>query len=168
MKNKSYLLDIAESKLDWNIFISEQDPEKETAYTISKQDFVDLPGAVSFIFKNKSHVLYNSQQGDKKILFCKGSHRSLEVLNEEELLRESMGSSSNAKNTFNVLAGMPGKVVKLYAKVGGHYKKGSPLLVIEAMKMENEIQAPDDVCIKEVLVKKNDNVDTGEKLISFK
>lgn len=168
MKNKIYLLDIIESLTEWQIQLLEEDLEKETHYIISKKDFVELPEAVSFIFKNKSHVLHTSQHGGKKILFCKGSHRALSVLNEEELLRESIGSNSGLQKSSSILAGMPGKIVQLYAKVGETYKKGAPLLIIEAMKMENEIQAPDDVCIKEILVCKNDTVESGAKLISFK
>lgn len=168
MKNKVYLLDIIESLTQWHIKLLEEDLEKETSYTISKKDFVTLPGAVSFIFKNKSHVLHTSQHGEKNILFCKGSHRSLSVLNEEELLRESIGSNSGLHKSSSIVAGMPGKIVQLYAKVGETYKKGESLLIIEAMKMENEIQAPSDVCIKAILVQKNDNVESGAKLISFK
>ncbi|MBE8221148.1 MAG: acetyl-CoA carboxylase biotin carboxyl carrier protein subunit [Bdellovibrionales bacterium] len=168
MKNKTYMLDIIEHLEEWHIELEEEDLEKKASYIISKKDFVELPDAVSFIFKNKSHVLHSSKHGDKKILFCKGSHRSLNVLNEEEILREEIGAGSGLQKSSSILAGMPGKIVELYAEVGKTYKKGSPLLIIEAMKMENEIQAPDDVCIKEILVKKNDNVESGERLISFK
>lgn len=167
MKNKNYFLDITESATEWAIELAEEGAEKETTYVISKKDFVELQGAVSFIFKNKSYVLHNSKHGNKQILFCRGSHRSLSVLNEEELLREKMGSSSGLQNSSNIIAGMPGKIVKLYAKVGENYKKGTPLLVIEAMKMENEIQAPKDVCVKEILVDEHDNVESGAKLINF-
>ncbi|MBE8162433.1 MAG: acetyl-CoA carboxylase biotin carboxyl carrier protein subunit [Bdellovibrionaceae bacterium] len=168
MKNKTYWLNIVESSTEWEIQLLEDDLKKETLYNVSKKDFVELPGVVSFIFKNKSHVLHTTKQGDKDLLFCKGSYRTLSVLNEEELLRESISSNSALSKSSNIVSGMPGKIVKIYAKVGNTYKQGEPLLVIEAMKMENEIQAPSDVCVKNILVKENDNIESGAKLIVFK
>lgn len=167
IKNKVYYVDIEDAIESWNIQLLEEGLDKKMDYNISKKDFLEFPKAVSFLFKNKSHLLYSSTQGEEKILFCKGSHRNIKVLNEEEMLRESMGSSSNLQNESNIFSAMPGKIVKLYAEIGKSYKKGTTLIVIEAMKMENEIQAPDDVCIKEILVKKNDSVEAGSKLISF-
>lgn len=168
MKSKIYYVDIEDIVEHWNITLHEKEVDKKTEYLVSKKDFIEFPKTVSFLFKNKSHVLYSSKNSDKKILFCKGSHRTIKVLNEEEMLRESMGSSSNLQDTSNIFSGMPGKIVKLHAEVGKSYKKGEALLVIEAMKMENEIQAPDDVYIKEILVKENDIIESGAKLISFK
>lgn len=62
-------------------------------------------------------------------------------------------------------AQMPGRVVRVMAKVGDVVTKGQPLLVVEAMKMENEIKTPVDGNVAEVLVVEGQAVETGSKLV---
>ena len=64
-----------------------------------------------------------------------------------------------------VAAPLPGKVLSVNVKKGDTVKKGDLLLVIEAMKMENEIYSSQDGTIAEVLVGAGDYVSTGDKLI---
>ncbi|WP_425060308.1 Pyruvate carboxylase [Sporomusa carbonis] len=70
-------------------------------------------------------------------------------------------------NPNHVSASMNGKVVKVTVEKGEHVKKGVPLIVIEAMKMETTIQAPFDCVIKELYAKTNDQVETGDLLIEL-
>lgn len=67
-----------------------------------------------------------------------------------------------------VFAKMPGKIVKIHAKVGAEVSKGDPVMVMEAMKMENEIRAPKDGTIASVLVKEGQAVETGALLLELK
>lgn len=60
---------------------------------------------------------------------------------------------------------MPGRVVRLLAEVGAVVKKGQPLVVVEAMKMENELKSPADGTVLEVLVAEGQAVETGAKLV---
>jgi glutaconyl-CoA/methylmalonyl-CoA decarboxylase subunit gamma len=60
-----------------------------------------------------------------------------------------------------ILAPMPGSVVKIVAKVGQSVKKGDIILVLEAMKMENEIGSPVDGKVKAINVTKCQNVKPG-------
>lgn len=62
---------------------------------------------------------------------------------------------------------MPGAIVKLNVKEGDEINKGDVLLVLEAMKMENEIKATHNCKIKKINVKEKDNVDKGQILITF-
>lgn len=62
---------------------------------------------------------------------------------------------------------LPGKILKVVATVGSSWKKGDTLLVIEAMKMENEILAPRDCTVEEVLVEANQAVKTGDALLKI-
>ena len=55
-------------------------------------------------------------------------------------------------------APMPGKVVEIKIKKGSNIKKGDTLVILEAMKMEHKVLAPDNGKIKEVLIKENDQV----------
>lgn len=62
---------------------------------------------------------------------------------------------------------LPGKVLKVMATPGSSWKKGDTLLIIEAMKMENEILAPRDCTIEEVAVESNQTVKTGDLLLKL-
>ncbi len=59
---------------------------------------------------------------------------------------------------------MPGKILSVKAAVGDSVKKGDVILVLEAMKMENEIVAPQDGVIKTVAAAKGSSVNTGDLL----
>ncbi|MFZ5478126.1 MAG: biotin/lipoyl-containing protein [Myxococcota bacterium] len=60
---------------------------------------------------------------------------------------------------------MPGRVVRHLAKAGDAVRKGQPVIVVEAMKMENELKAPVDGTVAEVLVAEGQAVEAGTKLV---
>ncbi|MHB8070785.1 MAG: biotin/lipoyl-containing protein [Candidatus Cryosericum sp.] len=62
---------------------------------------------------------------------------------------------------------LPGKILKVMATPGSSWKKGDTLLIIEAMKMENEILAPRDCRVEEVAVQANQSVKTGDLLLKL-
>ncbi len=65
-------------------------------------------------------------------------------------------------------APMPGKVVAVLASIGQAVKKGEPLVIMEAMKMEHTIAAPRDGVVDEILYQVGDQVGDGVALLSFK
>jgi biotin carboxyl carrier protein len=64
-----------------------------------------------------------------------------------------------------VVAPMPGTVIEVTVNIGDNVTKGQPLLVLEAMKMENEIMAPADGVVQEVNVTQGVSVNAGDVLI---
>ena len=64
-----------------------------------------------------------------------------------------------------VNAPMPGNILKVNVQNGQAVKAGTVLVVLEAMKMENEIMAPKDGTVTQVLVSKGSTVDTGAPLV---
>lgn len=64
-----------------------------------------------------------------------------------------------------VNAPMPGNILKVEVGQGDAVKSGQLLVILEAMKMENEIVAPKDGVISQVVVKVGDKVDTGAALV---
>lgn len=71
-------------------------------------------------------------------------------------------------DAIDILAPIQGSVINVLVKANDHVKKGDVLLLIEAMKLENEVNAPKDCEIIEVLVNKGDNVNTNQILIKIK
>lgn len=66
-----------------------------------------------------------------------------------------------------VVAPMPGAVVKINCRPGEMVKKGDVVIVLEAMKMENEIHSPIDGLVKEVHVKEGMTVSPEEVMVAF-
>jgi biotin carboxyl carrier protein len=60
---------------------------------------------------------------------------------------------------------MPGKVIKVNVKKGDKVKRGTILLVVEAMKMENNITAVEEALVTDVVVKEGEMVDTDKQLV---
>ena len=60
---------------------------------------------------------------------------------------------------------MPGKILRVHIKKGDLVKKGQSLMVMEAMKMENEIKATQDGVVKEIKVNEGQAIETGADLI---
>ena len=64
-----------------------------------------------------------------------------------------------------MLAPMAGTILRILVKEGQRVKKGENLIVLEAMKMENEIVADEDGVIRSILVKANDSVESDQALL---
>ena len=75
--------------------------------------------------------------------------------------------SAPAADAEVVNAPMPGTIVSVAVSAGQSVKSGDVLLVLEAMKMENEIMAPRDGVVAGVHVTKGESVDSGKALVSL-
>jgi acetyl/propionyl-CoA carboxylase alpha subunit len=76
--------------------------------------------------------------------------------------RRYRGSAVEAEGRQQVLAPMPGKIVRVLVKAGDAVQTGQGLLVVEAMKMQNEIRAPKSGMIDRVAVVEGQTVNAGE------
>ncbi|RAJ04319.1 biotin carboxyl carrier protein [Chitinophaga skermanii] len=70
-----------------------------------------------------------------------------------------------AKKVNDIKAPMPGLVLKVLVSAGQQIKKGDPVLILEAMKMENVFKATSDATVKEIKVTERTAVEKGEVLI---
>ena len=74
---------------------------------------------------------------------------------------------AGAQGAVKVNAPMPGKILKVNVNAGAAVKKGDVLLVLEAMKMENEICGPEDGTVATVECAAGDSVESGKVLVSM-
>jgi pyruvate carboxylase subunit B len=120
------------------------------------------------------------KQGDVKPLYLEIDGRLEEVMIDikeyEEVVEEvavPFASAEISKPRMRIKATrdgdvtcpIPGKVVDILVRVGDHVKVGQAVLIVEAMKMDNEIHAPKDGIDREIYVEKNDTVMPDEALI---
>ena len=81
---------------------------------------------------------------------------------EEGVVAAAPAPAAVAAGDTPLTAPMPGKVSKIVAKAGDTVKKGDVVLMLEAMKMQNEIAAPVDGTVKSINVDVNENVKPGQ------
>ncbi len=66
-----------------------------------------------------------------------------------------------------IWAPVPGKIVDVFVKIGDTVEEGASVLILEAMKMENELHSPKRGVVTAVLVKKGDQAEKGQLLVAF-
>jgi len=78
--------------------------------------------------------------------------------------RGKRGGVLEAEGRQQIIAPMPGKVVRLLVKAGDAVEAGQGLLVVEAMKMQNEIRAPKTGKVERILISEGQAVNAGDVL----
>jgi 3-methylcrotonyl-CoA carboxylase alpha subunit len=101
------------------------------------------------------------RHGEHFHIFSRGQHHEL-------IYTDPLAHAGEAEaETGRLTAPMPGKIVALLVKSGQSVKKGEPLLIMEAMKMEHTIAAPKDGVVKELMYLIGDQVSDGAQLLIF-
>jgi biotin carboxyl carrier protein len=166
LKGAKFKVDVVESRNSWKISIQkESDPWMH--YDVSKKDYQKTESYYSFLFKSISYMIDVVGQDTEYTVFTRNSFQTVKIFNDEMLLHESLKRGGGMGGDKELKSGMPGKIIEIFAKVGETVKANKPLLIMEAMKMENEMRAANDVKIKEICVKQGDSVESGQILIKF-
>lgn len=126
--------------------------------------FVLPSGAISMLVDTEAYHAEFQEKGDEVDVMLRGQVARVDVVDERRL-RQRAATVFAAEGRQVVTAPMPGKVVKVFVKVGDEVKEGQGLVVVEAMKMENELKAPRAGKVTEVLAKEGVAVENGAKLV---
>jgi biotin carboxyl carrier protein len=122
---------------------------------------------VNYLFKAET-VNDTDIKNTEFILKHDSKYYSMVCKNELELLTEKFSKSrGNAKIKNELTSPMPGAIVKINVKEGDSVKKGDVIIVLEAMKMENELKATADCKIQKIMVEEKMSVDKNHLLIKF-
>jgi biotin carboxyl carrier protein len=132
----------------------------------------DLPGTPLQLLtvgkqQEKVYARRGAERGNLEISV--GGYRfALEALDERsKVIRELSGASSKARGSGNLTAPMPGLIVRVSVKEGDPVRAGQGLVVMEAMKMENELRASTDGVIKRVVATPGTAVEKGALLLEL-
>jgi biotin carboxyl carrier protein len=129
--------------------------------------------------KDKFHILYNNKSFAAEVLSFDRVNKSivikvnnaimnLKVTDKFDELMLQMGIDPAAGAKVNdIKAPMPGMVLNVMVENGQTIKKGDPIVVLEAMKMENILKSPADGTIRKLFVRKGDKVEKNQVMVNL-
>ena len=132
-------------------------------------DFESVSGqpVYSLILDGKSHESYVAQGDNDWQVLIRGRLYPVTVEDErEKRLRSAAGGGVAETGEFHLRAPMPGLVVTILVGEGQEIKKGQVLLILESMKMQNELKSPRDGTIGRIRVKPGETVEQKQTLLS--
>jgi len=85
-------------------------------------------------------------------------------LTDPKRMRSTAGANANLDGAAEIKTAMPGKVVRILVEQDAEIKQGDGVLIVEAMKMQNEMKSPKDGTVKEIRVEEGATVNAGDIL----
>jgi len=138
----------------FHIDIQQLTPESWLVFYNNKRFIVDL------IEKEKGQNTYH--------LLVNGHKYACSVKNPLQLIIDQLGMANlNATKSDKLIAPMPGLVLDVLVGNGTFVKRGEPLIILEAMKMENILKATRDGTISDIMVSKGESVEKNQTLLRF-
>ncbi|MEZ5172833.1 MAG: acetyl-CoA carboxylase biotin carboxyl carrier protein subunit [Bacteroidia bacterium] len=132
-------------------------------------DILEGAGEAHVIYGDRSfRLILEKKEGNDYTLRVNGKRVVVNTKDKMALLLESMGLSNTTEQKVNqVKAPMPGLVLRILVEPGTQVSKGDPLLVLEAMKMENMIKSPGDATVSAIKAQLGQAVEKNQILIEF-
>lgn len=122
------------------------------------------PRVLSLLIDGRSYrVVFDPRPGAEAVVV--GEHRMTYTMADPRSLRSQKRFSANESGALSITAPMPGQIVKLLVVVGDAVKAEQPLIVMEAMKMQNELRAPRSGRVTRIAVETGAIVQAGKLLL---
>jgi biotin carboxyl carrier protein len=134
-------------------------------YTIDS--IVISDNCLSLLVNGKAFTVYFAEANGKKYLSIGGEQFCIEEAKSEASTASGAGATTVDEAPL-AASPMPGKVVKILVKEGDEVEKGQGLVIVEAMKMENEIKSPVKGIVDKVNFKPGDLVDAAQPILEIK
>jgi biotin carboxyl carrier protein len=122
---------------------------------------------LSLLVQGKTFTIYFAEANGKGYFSIGGEQFCIQEPSAEQV-KAGESDSTDLKEAPTVCSPMPGKVVKIFVKEGDMVEKGQGLVIVEAMKMENEIRSPIKGRVEKVNFKPGDLVDASQPIIEIK
>ena len=121
---------------------------------------------LSLIVDGKACTVFFAEDQGKKYVSVQGEQFCIEKAKADSGAR-FLAESAALKGVPTIASPMPGKVVKILVKEGDRVEKGQGLVIVEAMKMENEIRSASAGVVKKINFKEGDLVDAAAPIIEL-
>jgi biotin carboxyl carrier protein len=118
----------------------------------------------SLIVDNRSFEVEMDVKEDEYRVLVDGRNYHIDLIDERRVRLGGLQSGIQLQGRQNVAVPMPGKIIAVLVSEGDTVEKGQGLVIVEAMKMENEVRCPINGEVKEVRVKPGDAVEAGAVL----
>ena len=122
-------------------------------------------GTVSMLVDGTSYSVEFDEVGDEVQVLVRGQLTRIDVADERRLRLRAGTAAFSVEGKQLIAAPMPGKVVKVLVKLGDEVKEGQGLVVVEAMKMENELKSPKAGKVVELPAKEGTAVEINARLV---
>jgi len=133
-------------------------------------DFRSVVGqsVYSLIVNGKSYeaLVQPTEEGLEVLLHGQLFQVSIED-ERQRRLRQSTGSTTVRRGEFHLKSPMPGLIVTVHVREGQEVKTGDRMIVLESMKMQNEISSPTDGTVRTLRIKPGDSVDQNQVLLTL-
>ncbi|MEO8589298.1 MAG: biotin/lipoyl-containing protein [Flavobacteriales bacterium] len=143
-------------------------------WTLPSEGAPDLvrtgPSMYSLVRNGRSHrvlVLKEDRENNTVRMRIGGHTYTVRLQDEQARMMHTLGLDKVERKVRELKAPMPGLVLNVLVKPGDAVKKNDPVLVLEAMKMENVIKAPGDAVVSAVPAEKGKAVEKGQLLVKF-
>lgn len=157
---------------NYKVTVKGQNTFDLTEKQIATLDSIQLQDDQAHILKdNQSYtteILENNFLNKSYTVKVNHSEYEVSIANDLDQLIKEMGFEVGAGKQVNAIkAPMPGLILSIHVEVGQEVQENDSLLILEAMKMENNFNSPRAGKIKSILVEKGQAVDKGQLLIEF-
>jgi biotin carboxyl carrier protein len=122
------------------------------------------PGIFSILLNGESHEVRVAPNPGGSLTIQDGPHEFKAEVADPRAWRGRKHGAVEAEGRQQIVAPMPGKVIRLLVKVGDKVEAGQGLLVVEAMKMQNEVKSPKTGTVEKLLAKESQAVNAGDIL----
>jgi biotin carboxyl carrier protein len=119
----------------------------------------------SLAFNKKHRIIYAAENDNKIFIHLDGRVIELEKVGNDLKKFSADGLEYGAKD--QIVTPMPGKVVKILVSEGDKIELGQPLVIVESMKMENEIKSPTNGTVVSIHFKDGDLVESNQPIIKL-
>jgi len=154
VEDREFRVDLERRGKDFIAFLNDE----EIGVEVARQD-----GNQMTLIVNNRPFLIVMESEDRIIV--NGETYSIEVIDAQIKKLIKAGPEKLHKKELAINAVMPGLVIEVIVKEGDSVKANDGLLVVEAMKMQNEVKTPQDGIVKRILVEKGKAVNSGDTLI---
>lgn len=133
-------------------------------------DFTGVSGQAfySLLLNNESYEAFVEEGSEAWQVLLRGALYDVRVADErEERLRKAAGGVAEAGGELQIKAPMPGLVVAVAVEEGQEVAKGDILVILESMKMQNELKSPRDGKVSRVRIKAGNSVEQNEVMVTL-
>jgi biotin carboxyl carrier protein len=153
---QTHRLELSRGDRTWKCTIDGEPMEVDAALTARD--------VLSVLIGNKAYEIKRERSLRGELHMVIGSARYAVDVQDPRSLRARRAAVGSEAGPQKLTAAMPGKIVRIMVKEKEEVKAGQPVLVMEAMKMQNEMKSPKDGRVQKVLASEGSTVNAGDTL----